>query len=473
MLSQRLIGALHAESIAFMPIVVRGEIAAALAFVNLSNSSPPVRSQLDFIGNLAASMSLALDNASLYQAERLAATSARTLAAINEILLSAVTPGDVLRRLVGEASAAAGADKCLVIAVDKERYTIAHVRNMNDDLVGQRHDALFFPTFARAAQERRPILIDDTEADSRTNKDFVRSHGLGALQLLPISIDDEVVAVLALAYDAPRAFGSEDMRFSERLAAAMSLAMRSARLYESEHRIAETLQEALLSLPERLAGIEYAHAYRSATESTRVGGDFYDVFEISPGRIGIVVGDISGKGLQAAVLTSRVKHSILAYAFDGDRGPAEILSLTNMAFYKTTAPEQFATVFFGILDVRQGCLIYSNAGHTTGAVTRVDGATTRLSSTGPVLGAIEQPAFGEESVHLDSDKLLLLYTDGITEARNGSELYGEDRLFRLLTEAKSADPTDLVGRIMLAVQQFSGGSRRDDIAVLAVRRLPD
>ena len=167
--------------------------------------------------------------------EMRAARIAGTLAKANEILLSALTPDDVIARLVGEASEAAGAEKALVIRVgDQGSYTITHVRNVRDDLVGKAKDAAFFPGFALAAAGRRPLLIADNWVDERLNREFVVPYGLHAFQLLPLIVDSKVTHVLALSYEEAQAFDDEDYRAAERMAAAMSLALRNALLLEAE-----------------------------------------------------------------------------------------------------------------------------------------------------------------------------------------------------------------------------------------------
>ena len=175
-----------------------------------------------------------------------ATRSAETLAKVNEILLSARTPDDVIARLVGEASEAAGADKALVIRVgDEGSFTITHVRNLRGDLVGKAKNAKFYPGFALAAAERRPILIADNWADGRLNKDFVVPYGLHAFQLLPLIVDEKVSYVLALSYDEAQAFDDEDYRAAERMAEAMSLALRNALLFEAEQEARQRAAEQL------------------------------------------------------------------------------------------------------------------------------------------------------------------------------------------------------------------------------------
>ncbi len=259
----------------------------------------------------------------------------------------------------------------------------------------------------------------------------------------------------------------------ERWQAEAALTGSTEALRESEGRardIANQLQEALLNLPERLPGIEAAHAYRPASETARVGGDFYDVFELHYGQVGIVVGDVAGKGLDAAVLTSMIKHTLRAHAFEKGKTPARICALTNELVCAATRDDAFATVFFGILDCRDGRLVYVNAGHTTAVLRRRDGLT-RLPVTGPLLGAFDGVGFEQAETRLEPGELLFLYTDGLTDARREGKFYGEERLFGLLNGSGDRSGRQVVDDVLGDVTAFSGDRLRDDLAMLAVRRL--
>src|SRR3990172_6829386 len=138
----------------------------------------------------------------------------------------------------------------------------------------------------------------------------------------------EVIGILGFTYDTGRQFTEAELDFVPKLATSVSLAIENARLYAAERKVAETLQEAFLNMPRQIAGLEFGHIYRSATETARVGGDFYDLFELEPDRVGVLIGDVAGKGLEAAALTSVIKSTVKAYAFE-NFFPASILAKTN------------------------------------------------------------------------------------------------------------------------------------------------
>ena len=249
-----------------------------------------------------------------------------------------------------------------------------------------------------------------------------------------------------------------------------ALAEENARRYETEHRVAEVLQEALLALPETVPGIDYGAEYASGSDTTRVGGDFYDLFEIKDGCVGMLIGDVSGKGLEAATLTSVVRNSVRMRAMDG-LSPAETMTKTNEAFYALTSSETFVTAFFGVLDVHTGRLRYVSAGHPPAMIVRGSAHVDVLEHSSPVAGAFLGMEFVDQIAELDSGDVLLLYTDGVIEARGAGPLYGLDRLRELLGGlGGGADPDAVTGVVFADVLAYSGGKMRDDLAMLAIRR---
>ena len=289
------------------------------------------------------------------------------------------------------------------------------------------------------------------------------------LVAFPARAHDRTFGLVTLGFAAESIFGVQEVTLYEAIGDQLGIAMENIRQFQAERDIADRLQEALLSMPRSISGIDFAHAYRSSTEAARVGGDFYDLFALEPNRIGVSIGDVAGKGLDAAVLTSLVKHTIRAHAFEGGKTPAQVLSLTNQVIHEATPPESFVTIFFATIDLRDGRLTCANAGHTAAALVHRDGSITSLQRTGPPAGAFEDVQFDLAEARLGLGELLFLYSDGLTEARRGDELYGEERLFARLSKLRS-DPQNVLREVLDDVMLFSGGDLRDDMAVLALAR---
>jgi serine phosphatase RsbU (regulator of sigma subunit) len=323
----------------------------------------------------------------------------------------------------------------------------------------------------QATQEREVLLFDAPDTHSRWEGSVAQL--LQARQVLdgPLLAREKVVGdVVFYRTRKDGGWTKRDVDFVKQVSSAVSLGLRNAQLYETEHGVAEQLQEALLALPDEVPGVEFAHAYHSASDAARVGGDFYDVFPIGEELVAFTVGDVAGKGLDASALTSLVKNVIRAHAAEKGATPGRILELTNDVVFASTMSESFATVFFGVLDSMTGRLLYSSAGHTTGALAGTEAKVTELPATGPVIGAFPGMIFDEAERQIDLDEVLFLYTDGLTEARRGDELFGEERLFERLAELRDTTPVEMVRFVINEVLSFTGGRLNDDLAVLALRR---
>lgn len=331
----------------------------------------------------------------------------------------------------------------------------------------------FSPIMREAVQGLHPVA-GDMEAIPFEERGLAGKHGIVSTLVVPLVRAGRLLGVVSV--DEMRSdvdFTEREVTIVEGVAAQAALAIENARLYEAEHHVATTLQQALLAMPERIEGIRFAHAYRSASDEAFVGGDFYDVFEIEHGLVGVLVGDIAGKGLEAAVLTQLVKNTVRAHAVEKGSSSATILELTNNIFYQVTGSDSFVTLFFGVLNRASGRLRYTNAGHTTSFILRVSGQLVELPADSPLLGAFADRAFTQSETRVAPGDLLIMYTDGITEARAGTRLYGEQRLARSVAGLVAREPGAVVSALVNDVLAFTGGALNDDLAVLVVERLAD
>jgi PAS domain S-box-containing protein len=239
-------------------------------------------------------------------------------------------------------------------------------------------------------------------------------------------------------------------------------------------RIAATLSSSLLpaQLPV-IAGVELASRYLPARGGGRVGGDFFDVFLLGASRWGFVLGDISGKGAEAAAVTGLVRYTLRAYATP-DASPAAVLAQVNEALLRATDEERYCTLVYGVaeqvgpaLRVRL-CL----AGHYQPVLRRGDGEVAVVGETGTALGLFGSPDLVESQVCLQPDDLLCLFTDGVVEARAGSEWFGVDRVLTVLRGLPDSGAEHAAARLVDAVDAFQAGPRVDDLAILSIRVQP-
>jgi PAS domain S-box-containing protein len=240
------------------------------------------------------------------------------------------------------------------------------------------------------------------------------------------------------------------------------------RLLEEQRAIATRLQQALLDIPQQASGVKFGHLYRSATEQAQVGGDFYDVFETKGGRIAILIGDVSGHGLEAARIATLSKDVVHAFAHQFRR-PHLVLRETNRLLIKKNLPG-FVTAFLAFLDPKSGTLVYSSAGHPPPLLSAGGRVEPLVSASLPV-GVFADARYRDTEIDIEEGSLLLLYTDGITEARRDGDLYGEERLAEALGRTSDRPVDELPSLLLGEALDFSGGTLRDDVALLAVNYL--
>ena len=255
---------------------------------------------------------------------------------------------------------------------------------------------------------------------------------------------------------------------NDRLVAAIRKQAESERRRKSELEIAANVQQKLFPRKQRkLRTVDYAGLCVAARE---VGGDYYDFLDIADDSLGFVLGDVSGKGVPAALLMANLQATFRNQAPGALLRPAEALQAINRHFYESTAAERFATLFFGIYDDRTRRLRYVNCGHVSPMLLRAGGAIERLEPTATMLGAFPVWRSGERHTTMAEGDTLVAYSDGVTEAGiDSEEEFGEERLAAVLRERRGEPSAALVQDIVDAVTRFGGVNRSDDVTVVALR----
>lgn len=334
-----------------------------------------------------------------------------------------------------------------------------------EDLVGRRrfvdllsvggriyHETHYAPTLQMQGTAREIAL------------EVVRADG-GRLPVLVNSVldrdDDGTPRVIrTAAFDA-----TERRRYERELLAAKQ------RAEESEARaiqLAQTLQQTLIPpTPPQIPGLDVAAAYRPAGDGRHVGGDFYDVFQITADDWVVVLGDVQGKGAEAAVVTALARYTVRAASVDHD-SPAEVLHTLDQVLHRAET-ERFCTVVLVRLRRREGRwrATVSCGGHPLPLLRRPGEPPAPAGRFGPLVGIFREARFSDTEVPLEHGDALVLFTDGVTEGRRSGEFYGIDRLVAVVDghRASAADTTDGVLRDVMG---FQLGEARDDIAVVTV-----
>jgi sigma-B regulation protein RsbU (phosphoserine phosphatase) len=290
--------------------------------------------------------------------------------------------------------------------------------------------------------------------------DLVRSDGSS----IPVLVSSNVGQSADRTVSRTIVFEARERRSYEQ---ELLLARRAAERAEARSsELAHTLQQTFIPpAPPVIDGLDVVAEYRPAGDGREVGGDFYDVFQVGYREWVIALGDVVGKGVEAAALTTLVTHTLRAVAMQTD-APSEMLSTLNRTLLAAERDRFCTVVVLRLLrqnDHWAGAV--SVGGHSLPILRRQDGTVRELGTPGSIIGALDDPHFEDDQLemrHLDS---LTCFTDGVTEARSGSDWYGDQRLAQMISD--TPDARDVPGRILHDVMQFQGPIARDDIAILS------
>jgi serine phosphatase RsbU (regulator of sigma subunit)/CHASE3 domain sensor protein len=320
-----------------------------------------------------------------------------------------------------------------------------------------------------AVRTGEPLFFDDVD---QLRERWPLSLETRAFAVLPLVASGRVLGALSVMFARPIKFDEDERGLLLALASQSAVALARAQLYEREHAVAQTLQASLLprALPE-IDGLDLAGRLEAGASGVDVGGDFYDAFAISDGVWGIAIGDVCGKGVDAAALTALARHTLRAAAHE-HATPSEVLDVLNRAVLAESRPGQFLTAIFGRLEALPAGrfrLVFSCGGHPPPVLLDAELEPRPLRCIGTLLGVVEDPELVDATVELDVGDTLLLYTDGLTEAGAPGRLLTTDDVARLLASVRGETASRTAEGCLREALEASGGAIRDDIAVLVAQ----
>jgi serine phosphatase RsbU (regulator of sigma subunit) len=254
----------------------------------------------------------------------------------------------------------------------------------------------------------------------------------------------------------------ENMQLAEEIAERMEGDRRVAR----EMEIARDVQARLL--PQSPPAMETLACAARCIQARAVGGDYYDFLDLGPRRTGLVLADVSGKGVHAALLVAHLQACVRTQCAVQPL-PVLMLEQVNRMLYGSTAPQHFATLFFGSYDDESRELTYVNCGHNPPIVIGNEGGVTRLTATATILGAFARWEGSAGSLRLAPGDLLAVFSDGITEASHGDEEFGEERLIEELMARSGATAEAIADGVLRRVQEFGAGTQGDDLTLVVAQ----
>jgi len=328
------------------------------------------------------------------------------------------------------------------------------------------------------------VNIPDAYLDHRFNPDVDKKSGYHTKTILCMPMknrEGKVIGVFQLLNKRSGKFTIEDEQIISAISIPATISVENARLYAQERQkiamekdliAAMEVQKTLLpKMTPNMKGFQFA---AKSIPAKNVAGDLYDFIAIDEHRVAICLGDVTGKGLPASLLMANTQATIRSNTF-AKVTPKQCLERSNTLLFNTIAPEKFVTLFYGIVDAERCTISFSNAGQENPILVTNGKIGKRLIAGGIPLGLIECFLYQEETIALKKDDVVILFSDGVTEAMNvNNECFCEERLIAVINECYSKSPEEIVEKILEAVQEHAGSNPQwDDITVMVIKSVGD
>jgi serine phosphatase RsbU (regulator of sigma subunit) len=325
------------------------------------------------------------------------------------------------------------------------------------------------------AKHGEPLIVPDVRRDSRyvVAREETRSE-----LAVPLIVEGRTIGVFNLESDLDDAYHEGHMELLRAFAAQAAAAVERARLtrellerrrIEKELAIARDIQ--LSFLPKRAPEIEGFEIAGTTRPHDEVGGDYYDFIHVTESRLGIAIADVSGKGIPAALLMAGFRMSLLA-EIRNEFAIRAVMRKVNSLMHESTDRDKFVTAFYGVLDAKNRVLIFSNAGHNPPILVRTNGSIEQLVEGGVTLGVLADARYDERPLALDPGDVLVMYTDGITEAESPSgEQFGTQRLEEIITRLAGSSAQEILDAIVEETLEWCGARGQSDDLTLVVLKV--
>lgn len=383
--------------------------------------------------------------------------------------LDQLLPYDAAGIYVVESDAAGGGEESPVAL---KRFSKTAVRGYDIDEMGDLHLKVGEGLIGHVAKTGEPLIVPDVAKDPR----YVDArHTTRSEMIAPIISSEEVLGVFDLESDEPDAYTDDDLEVLMLLASQVAIILEKAMLYEqsierrrlqAQLEVARQVQLELLPARDpKLEGFDIS-AYNFSTEE--VSGDYYDFVSIYDDHLGLVIADVSGKGVPAALLMAFLRASLRA-AIQIGYAPNISMAKVNFLLWESTESNQFVTAFYGVLDATNKTFAYANAGHNPPLLMGADGTARFIERGGIPLGMFRDTRYYEYYLPIESGQTLVLYTDGVTEAGSldGCE-FGRERLEQTVREGRHLESRELIKSLHGAILDWTGGRGSSDDATFVI-----
>ncbi|MCL5773236.1 MAG: SpoIIE family protein phosphatase, partial [Firmicutes bacterium] len=456
------------KSVIQLPLIIGEKTIGVLGmFSSVVKTSSFSAREMELMDIFASQVAAAVENTRLFQEIIRRNKELQILSEISAVVAQTLNFKKLIEQAVDKVLQLLEADAITFYLIDEESMTLKlfthrgvgeeylerfSVIRLRDDIKDKAAES-FIP-MAKAGTDRSDLSVPGSEI----------INGICAL----VKVRGKIIGAMAIGTKHRRQFAERDFDLLSAIGNQIGTAIENARLFERERDIAEVLQKSLLGRAPVIPGFEIGVAYEPAlSEAAEVGGDFFDFIEFADGKTGVVIGDVSGKGIEAATLTSIAKNTVRAFAYENN-SPGDVLTRVNEVLNSSTGAEEFVTLLFILLDVKSGLIRIASAAHPHAFICNGDCVLPK-GGYGLPLGAFSDTKYTDTLVEIKKGQSLILYTDGLTDARSDGTMFGEEGIWRVASEYKmTMNAQELADRIVKEAKDFAGGRLVDDVAVIVL-----
>jgi sigma-B regulation protein RsbU (phosphoserine phosphatase) len=466
------------RSIISAPLFAGGEYFGVIQAVNSGNQDGFSQTQLELLSNLGVHVALILRNSWILEEAIRGSREARSLYEVGIALSTSLDIDDLLDKILENLGRVIRFDSAVIYLVDPLSGTIKQILGcgMPDASEEKLHLKVGQGITGRVAETGNGIIVSDVS----NNPDYIAFRPQTKSEMAaPLKVGDTVIGAFNLESDKPKAYNQHDLDLLNAFASLAAITIERARLYiermaarriNDELSIARRIQ--ITFLPAQDPQINGFDISGINIPSADVGGDYYDFIPIVENQLGVAIGDVSGKGIPAALIMAAFRASLKAEIRNNFAIRAILMKVNNLLF-ESLERNNYVTAIYSVLDSKNRVLTFSNAGHNPPLLRRTNGQIQDLREGGLALGTFANSAYEERPVSLESGDILLFYTDGVTEAKNkADEEFGLTRLLQCLEDSKGQSAKNIINFIVDRTRAFASREKEmDDLTLIVIKAL--
>lgn len=459
-----------------VPLIGKGQMIGVIEAINKVGGKFDEK-DLDVLIGLGNQIAIAIDNANLFRKAKKEALEKNLLYEIGKKLSSSLKLDEVLKEILNSLKQAIDFTAGGVFVVNPEKgeidsiYTTGYESCSEADI----HLKIGQGLVGNVAKTGKPVIVSDVN----TNKHYIDLNpNTKSEMVVPIELDGRIIGVFNVESNILSAYNNEDLTLMTTFTSQAAISIERAQLHEQiisnqkleqQLDIAREIQKSFL--PKSNLKIEGYDICGVNIPSGQVGGDYYDFISIIDNQLGIAIGDVSGKGIPAALLMAAFRASLIA-EIRNNYSIRTICDKVNRLLFESTQPDNFVTAVYGVLDIKNHILTFCNCGHDLPLLLRKNGDVEYLREGGPLLGVIQNSVYEERPVYINKGDITVFYTDGVVEVFDKADkMFGLDKLIAILKENRGKTSLEIQKAIYKSSTNFAAPKHNfDDFTMIILKR---